>query len=96
MHTSPVPYYVTTDFLLPSGEADLIEDLELEIRVLDFEPGSPASWDDPGEGPWAEVEIALDGRVLTDGEAVRLGADWREAQRKAARACARQAEEYGS
>lgn len=96
MYCDPVPYYTTVDFLLPSGEQDFIEDLELEIRVIDFDPGSPASWDDPGEGPWAEVEITLDGRVLTDAEAVRLGADWSEAQRKAVRACARQAEEYGS
>lgn len=94
MYCDPIPYYVTPEFLLPDGEQDFIEDVELEIRVLDFEPGSPASWDDPGEGPWAEVEIMLNGRVLTDAEAVRLGADWREAQRKAVRACARQAEEY--
>ena len=94
MYCGPIPYYVEVEFQIPSGEVDFIEDLELEIRVLDFEPGSPASWDDPGEGPWADVEIALDGRVLTDAEAKRLGADLRQAQRMAVKACFRQAEEY--
>jgi hypothetical protein len=77
--------YITAEFLLPNGEEDYIEDIEVEVDAsVSIAPaslrGHPDTWH-PDESEIADVTYTLEGgQVLTEEQFTALGGDTHKAE----------------
>lgn len=93
-------FYTDLEFLLPNGEIEVMEDLEFEVEVDHYQPGSPAdfrgnpdNWSAP-EDAELDYRITLDGREITDAEFRALGGDPKKVQREMMDALSRRGSRY--
>lgn len=78
--------YLTVYFLLPNGEEDLTEDVEIEVSgnvqpfVRGNRRGDPGDWEPDEGGEVEDLSFSLDGKEISEAHFLALGGDLDDAR----------------